>query len=74
MNIGKTVEALNKGWLVKRDGWEDRWLALLIAPSPVYMDAKAAPLIVMRSETGDMVPWQCTQADLLADDWTTIDT
>lgn len=36
---------------------------------PVGTICKFLPYIMMKTATGEFVPWLCSQTDLLADDW-----
>lgn len=68
MNIGEAVLAMRRGAKMTREGWNGRhmWIALQI-PDPY--SKMTEPYVYMRTAQGKMVPWLCSQTDLLADDW-----
>ena len=68
MNIGKAVEALHNGLKVARSGWNGKnmWLAL---QTPDAHSKMSLPYVYMNTAQGDLVPWLCSQTDLLATDW-----
>ena len=72
MNIGEAVAALKDGKKVAREGWNGKsmWLAL---QTPTELSKMTLPYVYMRTAQGDLVPWLCSQTDLLADDWVTVE-
>lgn len=76
MDIGEAVEALKRGQLVARSGWNGKgmWIALQI---PDVNSKMTEPYVFMKTAARDgdiefkmrLIPWLCSQADLLADDW-----
>jgi hypothetical protein len=75
MTIGDAVKAMQKGGKVCRAGWngKDMWVALLRptpAPGVTYM---TEPYVYMKTAQGGLIPWLCSQADLLADDWEVVE-
>ena len=72
MDIGDAVHALRLGRKVAREGWNGRnmWLEL---QTPDEHSKMTLPYVFMSTAQGDLVPWLCSQTDLLADDWETID-
>lgn len=68
MNIGAAVVALNDGERICRSGWNGKnmYLELQIPDSHSKM---TLPYVYMRTAQGDLVPWLCSQTDLLATDW-----
>jgi hypothetical protein len=67
-DIGWALTQMRDGKRVTRTGWDgqDMWLALWIVTPSGEMDL---PYVYMRTATRDLVPWTCTQMDLLATDW-----
>ena len=67
-DIGLAVKYLRDGGLVARDGWNGRgmWLALQVPDANSKM---TRPYVYMKTVDGDLVPWLCSQSDLLAVDW-----
>ena len=81
MNIGHAINEMRTGATVSRSGWNGKgmWLYLVPANSyPAQTDAARAAFgdmvpyreyVAMKTAQGDVVPWVCSQSDLLADDW-----
>jgi hypothetical protein len=67
-DIGWAVEQMRDGRCVRRAGWNGKgmWLALEIPGPDSRMDL---PFVCIRTVTGQLVPWVCSQTDLLAKDW-----
>ncbi|MDP3275673.1 MAG: DUF2829 domain-containing protein [Deltaproteobacteria bacterium] len=66
MNIGEAITTLRRGGRVARCGWNGKnmWLRLV---DPTERDR--AEYVEMRTAGSLMVPWVCSQSDLLATDW-----
>ena len=67
---------LRNGRKVAREGWnrKGQWLMLTITPptTSIEVDGKRfafAPYVQLKNAEGEMVPWQPSQDDMLADDW-----
>lgn len=80
MNIGQAIERLKAGERVARAGWNgkgmwlryvaaDQWRAVFPATAAVtyYL-----PWIAMKTADDGLVPWLCSQTDLLAEDWAVV--
>lgn len=84
MDIGEAVTAMRCGYKIARKGWnsEDQWIAL--NPSSVITVSEGRPLaknitigtkvkfqeyVIMKTVQNTIVPWLCSQTDLLANDW-----
>lgn len=67
--IGWAVEMLRTGKRVTRAGWNGKgmWIELQTPDEYSYM---TLPYVYMHTALGDLVPWLCSQSDLLAEDWT----
>ena len=67
-DIGWARHALFEGKRVRRAGWNGRgmWLALQF---PGAVGGMTLPYVYMYTAQGDLVPWLCSQTDLLATDW-----
>ena len=67
MGIGDAVLNLMDGRKVARNGWngKDMWLKLVTGDVATYRLA----FVEMKTADGWMVPWLCSQSDLLANDW-----
>lgn len=79
MNFGDAIEAMKKGRLVRRAGWNGKgmhlyledWLegALTFGPDKRRLE----PCIIMFTAQGKHQPgWLASQADMLSEDWETI--
>lgn len=68
MEIGEAVQALRDGHRVARAGWNGKgmWIALQL---PDAYSKMTEPYVYMQTAQGGWIPWWCSQADLLADDW-----
>lgn len=66
--IGWAVKQLHAGSRVRRTGWNGKgmWLGLQIPDAHSKM---SLPYVYMSTAQGDLVPWLCSQTDLLATDW-----
>lgn len=73
MGIGEAVSALREGCKVSRAGWNGKgmWLELQV---PDEHSKMTLPYVYMRTAQGDLVPWMCSQTDLLASDWGIVET
>lgn len=75
MRIGEVVEALEAGQKVARDGWNGKGLWICLTLEGVRLGAadgqnhEVEPFVVMCTADKKLVPWTCSQADLLALDW-----
>lgn len=75
MNIGEAVALLKSGHRVARQGWNgrDMWLIGIDQRRWVVLDVKSysgyLPFIAMKTADNRLVPWLCSQGDLLAEDW-----
>lgn len=87
MNIGEAVSALKAGNRVARAGWNGKgmWLCLIqgstfkvdptrptAPPLPAGTEVQYQPHVDMWTAQGTLVPWLCSQSDLLADDWVVV--
>lgn len=67
-DIGWAVNELNNGHKVRREGWNGKgmWLE---KQEPDENSKMTLPYVYMSTAQGDLVPWLCSQTDLLATDW-----
>jgi hypothetical protein len=67
-DIGWATNELKEGGRVSRAGWNGKgmWLEL---QKPDKNSKMTLPYVYMRTAQGDLVPWLCSQTDLLANDW-----
>jgi hypothetical protein len=83
MDIGQAVKELQNGKLVRRAGWNGKGMYLLLVPGSRF-EVNRAPMnrifpagtmvdyhahVDMKTAQGYIVPWHCSQTDLLATDW-----
>ena len=75
-NFGYALDALKHGKRVAREGWNGKgqWLMLTITPPTTSIEVDGerycfAPYVQLKNVQGEMVPWQPSQGDMLADDW-----
>lgn len=68
MMIGWALDEMHSGNKVRRRGWNGKhqWIGLR-NPEP-HSDC-TVPYVFISTEQDDVVPWLCSQTDLLADDW-----
>lgn len=66
--IGQAVKEMRDGKRVCRTGWNGKgmWLEL---QTPDANDKMTLPYVFMRTVQANLVPWLCSQTDLLATDW-----
>lgn len=66
--IGHAIKEMQNGKRVARAGWNGKnmYLELQVPDSHSKM---TLPYVYMRTAQGDLVPWLCSQTDLLAIDW-----
>ncbi len=66
--IGHAVKELQNGAKVARTGWNGKnmWLELQVPDAHSKM---TLPYVFMKTADNQLVPWLCSQTDLLAIDW-----
>lgn len=67
-NIGNAVAALKEGMRVRRAGWNGKGMHLELQV-PDSGSKMTEPYVYMKTAQGGLIPWLCSQADLLAEDW-----
>lgn len=75
--IGQAVKEMQNGYRVRRAGWNGKgmWLALqagspeLKGEKPEQHVRERSPYVYMKTADDKIIPWLCSQADLLAIDW-----
>ena len=81
--IGWAVKEMQNGAKVRRAGWNGKDMFLFLVPGSVFQVNRAPLLgiypegteinyqshVDMRTAQGTVVPWLCSQSDLLAMDW-----
>ena len=68
--IGWAVKQMRDGGRVQRAGWNGKnmWLELQV---PDKNSKMTLPYVYMKTADDHLVPWLCSQTDLLAIDWGT---
>lgn len=66
--IGWAVKQLHAGYKVQRAGWNGKGMFLQLQV-PDANSKMTLPYVYMSTAQGDLVPWLCSQTDLLATDW-----
>ena len=67
-DIGWAVHQLHLGNKVCREGWNGKNMYLELQ-TPDANSKMTLPYVFMRTAQADLVPWLCSQTDLLASDW-----
>ena len=81
--IGWAVKEMQNGSRVRRDGWNGKGMFLFLVPGSTFTVNRAPllgiyppgtvvdyhPHVDMKTATGVIVPWLCSETDLLATDW-----
>lgn len=82
-SIGWAVHQMKMGAKVRRSGWNGKGMFLFLVPGSTFRVNRAPLLgiypegteisyhahVDMKTATGEIVPWLCSQTDLLAIDW-----
>ena len=82
-SIGWAVKQMQNGDRVRRSGWNGKGMFLFLVPGSTFKVNRAPLLgiypegteinyhahVDMKTATGEIVPWLCSQSDLLATDW-----
>lgn len=82
-SIGWAVKEMQNGERVARAGWNGKGMFLFLVPGSKFTVNRPPLLgiypegtvidyhahVDMKTATGDIVPWLCSQTDLLASDW-----
>jgi hypothetical protein len=70
--IGWAVKQLWDKQKVRRQGWNGKGMYLMLQV-PDANSKMTLPYVYMFTATKDLVPWLCSQTDLLATDWETVE-
>ena len=82
-DFGTALVALRAGKKVAREGWNGKGMFLFLVPGSEFNVSRPPLLgnypegtpikyhahVDMKTATGDIVPWLCSQTDMLALDW-----
>lgn len=66
--IGWAVKEMQDGRRVRRAGWNGKGMFLELQVPDAH-SKMSLPYVYMSTVQGDLVPWLCSQTDLLAVDW-----
>lgn len=83
MTFGEALEAVKSGKRCRRVGWNGKGMFIFLVPGSRFKVNREPLLSIlgegtevdyhghvdMRTATGQIVPWLCSQTDMLADDW-----
>lgn len=83
MDFSGALEAVKKGDKVRRSGWNGKGMFLYYVPEGKYPARTAVAkkewgettlvpyqaYVAMKTVQGTVVPWLCSQTDMLAEDW-----
>lgn len=83
MNFSEALVEIKNGKKVSREGWNGKSMFVFLVPGSVFKVSRAPLLgiypegteikyhahVDLKSADGQVVPWQVSQTDLLADDW-----
>lgn len=87
MTFGMALEAVKRGARVARSGWNGKNMFIFLVPGskfqvnrppllgiyPEGTTVKYHAHVDMRTADGQIVPWLCSQTDMLAEDWMIIE-
>jgi hypothetical protein len=82
-DFGNAIAALKAGSKVARKGWNGKRMFLFLVPGSTFQVSRPPLLgiypegteinyhahVDMKTAQGDVVPWLCSQTDMLAEDW-----
>lgn len=83
MDFSDALKCIKRGQRVSREGWNGKNMFIFLVPGSTF-EVNREPLLSilgagtmvdyhghvdMRTATGQIVPWLCSQTDLLAVDW-----
>ena len=87
MNFGTALESIKKGKKVARQGWNGKGMFIFLVQGSTF-EVNRPPLnqfyeegttvnyhahVDLKSADGTIVPWNCSQADMLAEDWNIVE-
>lgn len=87
MDFGEALQSLKQGKRVCREGWNGKGMFLFLVPGSrfkvnrppllgIYEEGTEVEYhahVDMKTAQGYVVPWLCSQADMLAEDWVCLD-
>jgi len=87
MNFSQALSCLKKGQLLQREGWNGKGMFIFKVNGSTFDTTRPplsdifgedseitySPHADMKTEDGTITPWLCSQADLFAEDWQTVE-
>lgn len=68
MDMSQAIKELKDGKRVTRTGWNGKGMYVELQKPDDY-SKMTLPYVFMMTAQGQLVPWVCSNSDLLADDW-----
>ena len=68
-DIGEAVTVMRSGFKVAREGWNGKGMFLYLVEADRAETPHRLEYVMMRTAQATLVPWLCSQTDLLANDW-----
>jgi hypothetical protein len=68
MTLDQALPYLRGGYQLFREGWNGKGMSIE-AQFPDANSKMSLPYVFMHTADGHLVPWLCSQTDLLANDW-----
>lgn len=74
MDFGEAIRELEKGNCVARAGWNGKgmWIVLINEDDEYSEGYKWCPFVALKTAQDKIIPWNASQADMLAKDWTLV--
>lgn len=86
LNFGQALQAVKHGAKACRKGWNGKGMFIFLVPGSTFNVSRPPLLgiypegteinyhahVDMRTADGTIVPWLCSQTDMLAEDWCVI--
>lgn len=86
MDFSGALQLLKRGERVARAGWNGKGMFVFLVPGSTFRvnrpplmgiypegtEVKYHAHVDMKTADGQVVPWLCSQTDLLADDWVVV--
>lgn len=83
MDFSDALKLIKAGKRVQRNGWNGKNMFIFLVPGSVFKVSRDPLLSIlgegtevtyhghvdMRTANGQIVPWLCSQTDMLAEDW-----
>ena len=83
MDFSLALKSLKEGYKVSRQGWNGKGMFVFLVPGSTFKvnrppllgiypegtEIKYHGHVDMKTADGQIVPWLCSQTDLLAEDW-----